>query len=96
MKEGANGYNFKSCDDEAAINVVNAQTESGRQIPFSTDCHRASTSRHGKTPVSEIELGNNVNLNLLLSRLGKIFPQQDYSAEDNTLQAVLGILHIFS
>ena len=26
MKERANGYKFKSCDEETAINVVNAQT----------------------------------------------------------------------
>ncbi len=34
MKERANGYKFKSCDDEVATNVVNAQTESERQVPL--------------------------------------------------------------
>jgi hypothetical protein len=34
MKERANDYKFKSCDEETAINVVNAQTESERQVPF--------------------------------------------------------------
>ncbi len=37
MKERANGYTFKSCDEETAINVVTAQTESERQVPFSTE-----------------------------------------------------------
>jgi hypothetical protein len=53
MKEHANGYKFKSCDEETAINVVNAQTESERQVPFSTEQAR----RHGKAPVSD-EQGN--------------------------------------
>jgi hypothetical protein len=35
MKERANGYKFKSCDDETAINVVNAQTESEPWAPAS-------------------------------------------------------------
>jgi hypothetical protein len=30
IKERADGYKFKSCDDEAAINVVNAQTENAK------------------------------------------------------------------
>jgi hypothetical protein len=45
MKERANGYNFKSCDEETAINVVNAQTESERQVPFSTEQARLDTAR---------------------------------------------------
>ncbi len=65
--------------------MVNAQTESERQVPFSTEqarlgqgsCHR------------EIELGNDIDLNLLLTRLGNIFPPQDDPADDNSLQAAL-------
>jgi hypothetical protein len=37
----------------------------------------------------EIELGNNINLNLLLTRLGNVFLQQDDPAYDNTLQEAL-------
>ncbi len=37
MKERANGYKFKSCDKETASDEVNAQTERGHQVPFSTE-----------------------------------------------------------
>ncbi len=33
----------------------------------------------------EIELGNNIDLNLLLTRLGNIFPPQNDPADDNSL-----------
>jgi hypothetical protein len=59
MKERANGYKLKSCDEETAINVVNAQ------------------------------LGNDIDLNLLLTRLGNIFPPQDDPADDNSLHAAM-------
>jgi hypothetical protein len=42
MKECVNGYKFKSFDEETTINVVNVQTESERQVPFSTS-KRVST-----------------------------------------------------
>ncbi len=47
---------------------------------------------HSKAPVSderEIELGNDINLNLLLTLLGYIFQLQDYPADGNFLQAAL-------
>jgi hypothetical protein len=37
----------------------------------------------------EIELGNYIDLSLLLTRLGNIFPQQDDLVDDNSLQAAL-------
>jgi hypothetical protein len=37
----------------------------------------------------EIELGNNIDLNLLLTRLGNSFPPQDDPADDNSLHAAL-------
>ncbi len=67
MKERANGYKFKSCDEETAINVVNAQTESERQVPFSTEQACLDTARLLSQMNREIELGNEINLNLLLT-----------------------------
>ena len=37
----------------------------------------------------EIELGNDIDLNLLLTRLGNIFPPQDDPAEDTSLHAAM-------
>jgi hypothetical protein len=37
----------------------------------------------------EIELGNNIDLNLLLTRLGNTFPLQDDPADDNSLHAAM-------
>ncbi len=54
MKERANGYKFKSCDEETAINVVVAQIESERQVPFSTEqAHLDMANLPGKAPVSD-------------------------------------------
>ena len=89
MKERANGYKFKSCDDETAINVVNAQTESERQVPFSTEQARLDMARLLSQMNREIELGNDIDLNLLLTRLGNIFPPQDDPAEDTSLHAAM-------
>jgi hypothetical protein len=85
MKELPNGYKFKSC--ETAINVVNAQTESERQLPFSTEQAHLDMARLLSQMDRKIELGNDIDLNLLLTRLGNIFPQQDDPADDNSLQA---------
>jgi hypothetical protein len=95
MKERANGYKFKSCDEETAINVVNAQTESERQVPFSTEQARLNMARLLSQMNREIELGNDIDLNLLLTRLGNIFPPQDDPADDNSLHAALiaSVLH---
>ena len=89
MKERANGYKFKSCDEETAINVVNTQTESECQVPFSTEQARLDMARLLSQMNREIELGNDIDLNLLLTRLGNIFPPQDDPADDNSLQAAL-------
>jgi hypothetical protein len=45
MKEHSNGCKFKSCNEEAAINVVNAQTETEHQVPFSTQQARLDMTR---------------------------------------------------
>jgi hypothetical protein len=66
MKERANGCKFKSFDEETAINVVNAQTESERQVLFSTDQARLDMARLLSQMNREIELGNDIDLNLLL------------------------------
>ncbi len=89
MKERANGYKFKSCNEETAINVVNAQTESERQVPFSTEQARLDMARLLSQMNREMELGNDINLNLLPTWLGNVFPQQDDPADDNFLQAAL-------
>jgi hypothetical protein len=89
MKERANGCKFKSCDEETAINVVNTQTESERQVPFSTEQARLDMARLLPQMNREIELGNDIDLNFLLTLLGNIFPQQDDPADDNFLQAAL-------
>jgi len=89
MKERANGYKFKSCDEETAINVVNAQTESERQVPFSTEQARLDMARLLSQMNREIELGNDIDLNLLLTWLGKFFPPQDDPADDNSLHAAM-------
>jgi hypothetical protein len=91
MKERANGYKFKSCDEETAINVVNAQTESERQVPFSTEQAQArlDMARLLSQMNREIELGNDIDLNLLLTRLGNIFPPQDDPADDNSLHVAM-------
>jgi hypothetical protein len=89
MKERANGYKFKSCNEETAINVVIAQTESECQVPFSTEQARLDMARLLSQMNREIELGNNIDLNLLLTRLGNIFPQQDDQANDNSLHAAM-------
>ncbi len=60
MKERANGYKFKPCENEAALNVVNAQTESERQVSFSTEQARLDMARLLSQMNREIELGNNI------------------------------------
>jgi hypothetical protein len=42
MKERANGLLYRSCDEETAHNVVNAQSESKKHVPFSTELGSAS------------------------------------------------------
>ncbi len=78
-----------SSDEETAINEVNAQTESERQVPFSTEQARLDMARLLSQMNREIELGNDIDLNLLLTRLGNILPPQNDPADDNFLQAAL-------
>ncbi len=76
---------------QTTINVINAQTESERQVPFSTEQARLDMSRILSQMNREIELGNasDIDLNILLTRLGNIFSPQDDPADDNFLQAAL-------
>ncbi len=89
MKERANGYNFTSRYDETAINVVNAQTESERQVPFSTEQARLHMARLLSQMNRKIELVNDIDLKLLLTLLANIFPPQDDPIDYNFLQAAL-------
>jgi hypothetical protein len=69
---------------EAAINVVNAQTASERQVPFITEQARLNTTRFLSQMNREVELGNYIDLNLLFG-LEMFSPPQDDLADDNTL-----------
>jgi hypothetical protein len=64
--------------------VFNAQAESECLVPFSTDHARLDIARLLSQLNRDIELGNDNDLNLFLSLLGNVFPQQDDPAEDNT------------
>ncbi len=66
----------------------NAQTESERQVPSSTEQARLDMARLLSQMNREIELGNDINSKLLLTLLGNIVPQDDL-ADDNFLQAAL-------
>ena len=66
----------------------NAQTESERQVPFSTEQACLDMARLVSQMNREIELGNDINSKLLLTLLGNIVPQDDL-ADDNFLQAAL-------
>ncbi len=69
--------------------MVNAQTESEHQVPFSTEQARLDMARLLSQMNRDIELGNDIDLNLLLTRLGFFFPLQDDPTDDNSLQAAL-------
>ncbi len=45
MKERANGLLYLSCDGETAHNVINAQSESEKHFPFSTEQARIEMAR---------------------------------------------------
>ncbi len=69
--------------------MVVAQTESKCQAPFSTEQVHLDMARLLSQMNREIELGNDIDLNLLLTRLGNIIPPQDDPVDDNFIQAVL-------
>jgi hypothetical protein len=66
MKERVSGYKVKSCDEETAINVVNAQTESECHEPFSTEQVHLDMASFLFQLNREIEMGNDIQLLLLL------------------------------
>ncbi len=69
--------------------MVNAQTESERQVPFSTEQACLDMARLLSQMNREIELDNDINFNHLLTRLENIFPPQDDPADDNFLYAAM-------
>jgi hypothetical protein len=69
--------------------VVHAQTESEWQVPFSTEKALLDMARLLSQMNREIELGIDIDSNLLLSLLGNIFPPQDDPTNNNSLQAAL-------
>ncbi len=61
--------------------------KSERQVPFSTEQARLDMARLLSQMNREIELSNDINLNLLLTWLGNIFPPQDDPPDDTSLHA---------
>ncbi len=58
-------------------------------LAFSMERARLDMTKLLSQMNKEIELGDNIGLNLLLTRLENIFPPQDDPADENALQAAL-------
>jgi hypothetical protein len=69
MKERANGLLYRSCDEETAHNVINTQSESEKHVPFSTEQAHIEMARVLGKYNREIELGNDIDLDLMLTKL---------------------------
>jgi hypothetical protein len=92
MEERANGLFYRSCDEETANNVVNAQSESEKHVPFSTEQARIEMARVLGEYIQynrEIELGNHINLDHLLTKLANVFPPELVSDEADSPQTAL-------
>jgi hypothetical protein len=89
MKERANGLLYRSCDEETAHNVINAQSESEKHVPFSTEQARIEMARVLGEYNREIELGNDIDLDHLLTKLANVFPPELVSDEADSLQTAL-------
>ena len=76
MKERANGVYCRTYDYDTAISIVNSQTESETAAPYATEQLHLDLSRLLSDMEREIELGNNINLTNLLTRLGNVFPPE--------------------
>jgi hypothetical protein len=89
MKERANGLIYRSCDEETAHNVVNEQSESKKHGPFSTEQARIEMSRVIREYNREIELGDDIYLDHLLTKLANVFLPELISDEADSLQTAL-------
>jgi hypothetical protein len=76
MKERANGLPYSSCNEETAHNVINAQSESEKHVPFSTEQAHIEMARVLGEYNSEIKLGNDIYLDHLLTKLANVFPPE--------------------
>ena len=88
MKERANGLPFRSCDEEVAHMVVNAQTEN-EKVPFSTEQSRIDMARILGEFNRDIELGNDIDLDHLLTKIANVFPPESAPDEPVSLQVAL-------
>ena len=89
MKERANGVYCRTYDYDTAISIVNSQTESETAAPYATEQSHLDLSRLLSDMDREIELGNNINLTNLLTRLGNVFPPEQAQPDDATLHQAL-------
>ena len=89
MKDRANGAYCRAYDCDTAISVVNAQTESETAAPYATEQSHLDLSRLLFDMDREIELGNNINLTNLLTRLVNVFPPEQGQQVDATLHQAL-------
>jgi hypothetical protein len=79
MKERANGMPYCSGDEEVAHMVINTQTEN-EKVPFSTEQARIEMARVLGELNLNIELGNNINLDHLLTKIANVFPLETAAA----------------
>jgi hypothetical protein len=89
MKERAQGLPYRSLDEEIAHSVITSQTESEKETPFPTEQSRLDMARLLADYNREIELGNDIDLDILLTRIGNVFPPQAAPSQDNSLHAAL-------
>ena len=89
MKERAQGLPFCSLDKEIAHSIITSQTESGKENPFPTEQSWLDMARLLADSNRDIEVGNDIDLDILLTRIGNVFPPQATPMQDNTLHAAL-------
>jgi hypothetical protein len=89
MKERAQGLPHHYCDEEVAHNVVSAQSESEKTVPFGTEQASIEMARVLGEYSREIEIGNDIDLDHLLSKIANVFPQELSSDEADSTQTVL-------
>ena len=89
MKERAQGLPFRSLDEEIAHSIITSQTETEKETPFPTEQSRLDMARLLAECNRDIELGNDIDLDILLTRIGNVFPPQAAPMQDDTLHAAL-------
>ncbi len=72
--------------------AVNAQSESEKHVPFSTEQARMEMARVLGEYNREIELGNDIDLDHLLTKLASVFPAELASDEADSLQTALHVV----